>query len=227
MTWSTRPAAAASTPWSSIGFSLANTKQVLGAVENLTLTGAAAINGTGNSLANTITGNTAANTLYGAAGNDKLNGGAGADAMFGGTGNDTYFVDNVKDVVNETGGNGIDTVQSSIGFSLANTKQVLGAVENFTLTGAGAINGTGNSLANTITGNAAANTLGGSAGNDRLFGVGRQRQAVRRRRQATSSCSTRRSMRPPTAIRSPTSTMSTTRYGWRTRCSRNSASPGL
>ncbi len=73
------------------------------------------------------------------------------------------------------------------------------------LTGAGAINGTGNSLANTITGNTAANTLSGSR---------RQRQALRRAAATTtictavpattcflvvptttSSCSTRRSMR--------------------------------
>ena len=52
------------------------------------LTGAGAINGTGNSLANTITGNTAANTLSGSAGNDKLYGGSGNDKLYGGAGND-------------------------------------------------------------------------------------------------------------------------------------------
>ena len=62
----------------------------------------------------------------GGAGNDTLNGGAGADNMRGGAGNDVYVVDNVVDIVNESlsGSNGIDTVQSSISFNLANTARV-------------------------------------------------------------------------------------------------------
>ena len=57
--------------------------------------------------------------------------------------------------------NGIDTVQSSISFSLANTARVLGSVENLTLLGTGNINGTGNALNNVITGNAGVNVLNG------------------------------------------------------------------
>ena len=85
-----------------------------------------------------------------------------------GAGNDVYVVDNAGDIVNESlaGSNGIDTVQSSISFSLANTARVLGAVENLTLLGSGNINGTGNALNNVITGNAGANVLNGAAGND-------------------------------------------------------------
>jgi Ca2+-binding RTX toxin-like protein len=48
-------------------------------LEELLLTGASAINGTGNALANTLTGNGQANTLTGGAGNDILTGGGGAD----------------------------------------------------------------------------------------------------------------------------------------------------
>jgi len=66
------------------------TLTLAGNVENLFLTGTAAINGTGNSLNNLLTGNTAANTL---------NGGAGADTLVGGAGNDTYTVDQAGDVV--------------------------------------------------------------------------------------------------------------------------------
>ena len=56
-------------------------------VENLTLTGSANINGTGNALANVLTGNSGANTLTGAGGNDTLDGGAaGIDtAVYSGT----------------------------------------------------------------------------------------------------------------------------------------------
>ena len=113
-------------------------------VENLTLTGTAAISGTGNALDNILIGNSGANVLTGGDGADTLNGGAGADQMFGGTGNDTYVVDNVGDVVNETDGDGTDTVQSSISFSLADPVHAIGSIENLTLTGTGAINATGN-----------------------------------------------------------------------------------
>lgn len=69
---------------STISRSLANHA----AIERLTLTGTAAINGAGNKLANVITGNGAANALDGGLGNDSLNGGAGKDILKGGAGND-------------------------------------------------------------------------------------------------------------------------------------------
>src|SRR4029079_4820365 len=61
-------------------------------VENLTLTGSAAINGTGNSLNNMLWVNSRSNSRDGA---------AGADGMWGGAGNDSYVVDNAGDVVTE------------------------------------------------------------------------------------------------------------------------------
>jgi len=142
-------------------------------VENLTLTGTAAINGTGNNLNNIIIGNTADNNLYGSSGNDTLlagegndylDGGSGADAMSGGSGNDTYIVDNSGDVITELAGEGIDIVYSSVSHTLADN------VENLTLTGYGYINGTGNELNNVITSNNRNNTLSGLAGNDTLIG---------------------------------------------------------
>ena len=133
-------------------------------VENLTLTGSTAINGTGNALDNVLTGNAANNTLTGGAGNDTLNGGAGIDTLIGGAGNDTYVVDVAGDVVTELANEGTDLVQSAIAYTLGTN------VENLTLTGTGAINGTGNALDNVITGNAANNTLSGGAGSDTLNG---------------------------------------------------------
>jgi serralysin len=57
-------------------------------VENLTLTGNSAINGTGNQADNIITGNSNANILKGGTGNDTLNGDLGNDTLNGGLGND-------------------------------------------------------------------------------------------------------------------------------------------
>jgi hypothetical protein len=60
-------------------------------VENLTLTGTSAINGTGNAGNNVITGNGGNNVLNGGSGNDNLNGGAGRDTLTGGLGTDVFL----------------------------------------------------------------------------------------------------------------------------------------
>ncbi len=109
-------------------------------LEWLTLTGTAAITGTGNALANYITGNAAANRLDGSGGNDTLDGAAGTLATE------------------------IDTVYSGVSRTLgANLEQLV-------LLGTAAINGTGNALANYVVGNVAANRLSGGSGNDVLVG---------------------------------------------------------
>ena len=124
-------------------------------VENLTLTGDADLNGTGNMLNNSLIGNN---------GDNILDGGLGADAMSGGSGNDTYIVDNSGDVVVENAGEGLDTAQASINYTLGAN------VENLVLTGNGNINGTGNELNNVISGNNGSNVLDGGAGDDILYG---------------------------------------------------------
>jgi Ca2+-binding RTX toxin-like protein len=140
---------------SSISWSLATNTDV----ENLTLTGTSPINGTGNSLTNVVTGNSGDNTL---------DGGGGVDTLIGGAGNDTYIVDTTTDVITEAVSGGTDTVQSSLTYTLSSTQEL----ENLTLTGTNAINGTGNSLNNAITGNSVVNILTGNDGNDTLDGGG-------------------------------------------------------
>jgi Ca2+-binding RTX toxin-like protein len=132
--------------------------------ENLTLTGTAAINGTGNAGNNVITGNTGNNSLNGAAGNDTLNGGDGTDTLIGGTGNDVYIVDSTTDTITENANAGTDTIQSGVTLTIATN------VENLTLTGTAAINGTGNAGNNVMTGNGGNNTLDGGTGTDTLIG---------------------------------------------------------
>jgi Ca2+-binding RTX toxin-like protein len=137
------------TVWSTMTYSLGAN------FENLTLQGNAAINATGNALNNVLIGNAA---------NNSLSGGAGNDTMLGGAGNDTYSVDSTLDVVTENLNEGTDTVLSTVTYTLGVN------VENLTLQGATAINGTGNSLSNVITGNTGNNLLDGGAGHDTVNG---------------------------------------------------------
>ena len=124
----------------------------------------------------TLTGGAGNDTLLAGAGNDQLNGGAGndrldaslgADTLTGGAGNDIYLIDNSGDIINETAtlATEIDGVTSSVNYTLGAN------LENLALTSK-ALQGTGNTLANTLTGNALANVLNGLEGNDKLFGVG-------------------------------------------------------
>ncbi|MBD2289535.1 DUF4347 domain-containing protein [Microcystis wesenbergii FACHB-1317] len=71
-------------------------------VENLTLTGSANINGTGNAANNILTGNSGNNILNGSDGNDTLIGGTGNDTITGGAGGDRFTFNNRNE--------GIDTI---------------------------------------------------------------------------------------------------------------------
>ncbi len=135
-----------------------------GEIETLStavLAGTEAINLTGNGFNNTLIGNN---------GNNLLNGNGGADTMTGLAGDDTYVVDNAGDVVNEVSGEGNDLVFTQVSYTLAAGKSVetLSTSNN---SGTGAINLTGNELANTLIGNFGVNQLDGKEGNDTLNGL--------------------------------------------------------
>ena len=151
-------------------------------IENLTLGGTAAINGTGNQQDNIIIGNGSNNvlsgeggkdtllagagndTLYGGDGNDWLDGGAGADSMTGGAGDDVYFVESSGDIVTELANGGFDGVRAAVSYTLGANLEYLG------LTGNSDIDAVGNAANNTIVGNSGKNVLDGGAGNDKLSG---------------------------------------------------------
>jgi Ca2+-binding RTX toxin-like protein len=111
-----------------------------------------------------ILGGIGDDTLDGGIGDDTLDGGAGNDLMIGGVGNDTYIVDSLGDVVTEQVNAGIDTVNSSVSYTLS------AHVENLILTESENLNGAGNDLNNTIIGNSGNNLLQGLGGNDSLEG---------------------------------------------------------
>ena len=113
--------------------------------ERLLLQGSDHLNGTGNSADNFISGNSGDNVLTGNAGNDVLIGGTGADTMQGGAGDDSYTVDKVNDVVIDLAGEGTDTVNTTVSWTLgANT-------ENVNVNSSDSIQINGNSGANLLT----------------------------------------------------------------------------
>jgi len=88
-------------------------------VENLTLTGIADINGTGNDLNNSLIGNAGANNLNGGLGDDILNGGAGNDILNGGDGTDTaVYAGTLADFTVRKTGVGAYTITSKLGTPL-------------------------------------------------------------------------------------------------------------
>lgn len=126
-------------------------------VENLVLTGAANIAGTGNELANQLIGNRGNNILNGGLGADKLTGGGGNDRLLGGGGNDNLIGGIGRDQL--TGGRGQD--------------RLVGGNGDDSLGGDGGNNmlfgGNGKDI---LIGGAGNDHLVGGAGKDRLAGGG-------------------------------------------------------
>jgi serralysin len=98
-----------------------------------------------------------------------LRGGTGQDVMTGGAGADNYYVDNINDLVLEVNNTDIfemsDYVHSSVTFSLLLNIELLHLTEE-----GGAIDGTGNDIANSLIGNSASNRIDGKGGDDFMNG---------------------------------------------------------
>ena len=117
----------------------------------------------------TLLGGSGNDVLDGSSGNDLLDGGSGSDTMSGGPGNDHYVVDVSGDVVIEAlsrGAGGTDLVETSVSYAAPAN------VENMLAQAGGAIDLTGNELANQLSGNDQNNSLLGGAGADTLLGFG-------------------------------------------------------
>lgn len=121
---------------------------------------------TGNAADDQLLGGSGNDTLFGGAGDDKLDGGRGRDIMFGQWGNDIFRIDEASDQAVELRNGGIDTVISTVTFTLNEH------IEHLSLIGTSASTATGNNFANVIVGNDSVNRLFGGGGNDTLDGKG-------------------------------------------------------
>jgi Ca2+-binding RTX toxin-like protein len=122
-----------------------------------------------------LTGNSSGNQIIGNNGGNTINGGGGSDQLAGRGGNDTYIVNNANVTIVENGGQGIDTVQASVSYTLTEGADVeyVTTTDNF---GFAAIDLTGNSSGNVVIGNLGNNVLNGGGGDDQLFGQAGQDQ---------------------------------------------------
>jgi Ca2+-binding RTX toxin-like protein len=87
-----------------------------------------------------------------------------AGAVNGGEGDDTFLISNRQSAITEGIGEGVDTVKSTVGYTLGDN------LDDLVLLGKNNIRGTGNALANFLIGNSGDNTLSGADGSDIVNG---------------------------------------------------------
>lgn len=119
-----------------------------------------------------IYGMSGSDTLYGGQNRDFLGGGAGNDFMYGGQGNDVFAVGSAGDVVVELGGQGVDTVRSTVDYTLDTH------VENLNLLGTQNLKGYGNVKDNAMLGNEGRNLMFGLGGDDTIRGYDNRDQLI-------------------------------------------------
>jgi Ca2+-binding RTX toxin-like protein len=139
--------------------------------------------GSGNSVVfaedgnNTLVGGIGHNELIAGNGNNSFTDGGGIADMTAGTGSNTFVVNNTQDsitvaapVAGKTAG--VNTVKSSVNWTLGANQQILWGTGNSALTL------TGNSTGDQIIGNGAADTLIGGSGNDTIADSGGAAQMI-------------------------------------------------
>ncbi|KAA3511265.1 family 16 glycosylhydrolase [Agrobacterium vitis] len=105
-------------------------------------------------------------TLNGSSGNDAMYGDSSVNVtMNGGTGDDVYYLYSSINRASESGGAGVDTVNTWMSYTLGD------GIENLVVTGDNRY-AFGNSLNNIITGGTGIQTIDGYGGNDVLIGGG-------------------------------------------------------
>ena len=122
-----------------------------------------------------ITGGLLPDYLVGHAGNNLLDGLSGADTLVGGAGNDIYILNDSKDLIIETAGQGYDIARTTVSYTLRKGNEI----ERLEASGPSfseygdplVVSLTGNEFSNRIIGNNAGNRLDGKGGIDRLEGL--------------------------------------------------------
>lgn len=124
---------------------------------------------TGSAAADTLFGTEFPDLIFGGVGNDRFESSGSSDTLYGGQGDDTYVVKGLADVVIERAGDGIDTVITSVPYTLPENVETLqlapGAIATITSNRAG---GTliGNEFGTLLVGGAGTDTFIGGLGDD-------------------------------------------------------------
>ncbi|MEJ0017978.1 MAG: Calx-beta domain-containing protein [Acetobacteraceae bacterium] len=150
----------------SVNYTLATGSEVESLYANAGPTG---LTLTGNGADNTLVGGDGADTLRGAGGADLMIGGDGNDTMEGGAGDDLYVVANSGDIVNESVGQGSDTIIATVGYTLPALSEIEFMIADAGATGVAL---TGNKFNNLLIGGDGNDTLTGGGGGDGIAGGG-------------------------------------------------------